>query len=294
MKSYEEMAQSVITRARDHRAAVKRRTITLTAGALCLCVVGLVFTINAGPGEQNPVLQVTQPKATTTPNASVPPEESLEPHPSYRVTLLHSTADSEAVKMEEQVQLPYRTLIRLRDISGVAEEQMSTVYAQEEEYLDQLFACYSKEAINSWERYRGENVLITTASVGQFVFRVDDFSAVESLRVSVTEVGRMGLMPRLDDYCSIALRSLSIELDEAGIEEAYQSEQGGIIMSWGLSPSTATLLKNDTGMPLSSLRDTITYTVTFKDGSVETHLVDMTINDNGEVYATYRGISSLA
>lgn len=42
------------------------------------------------------------------------------------------------------------------------------------------------------------------------------------------------------------------------------------------------------------MSDTITFTVTYVDGTVETHSIDMIFNDDGKVYAIYRGVEAVA
>jgi len=292
MKNCEEMAYSVMERAKAHRTRVRLQVTGVTVGLLCLCAIGLVFSLSRTQSTAAPVLQVTkQAEISTIPQTPAEPDvPGIDPQPGHRIMLLHSISDgSTPVQLQESVQLPYRTLIRLRDITGVTEEQMPAIYAQEEEYINAAFACYSDESRNSWGRYRGENVLITTISVGQFVFRSEDFNAIERLHISVTDVGYLGLVPRLDDYCSISVGNLCIELDSEGIKQAYDDTQNGIILSWSLSPHAANIIKDQPNATLSDYQDVITFTVTFKDGTVETHTINMAIHDNGEVYAIYQG-----
>lgn len=291
MKTCEEMAQSVMVRAKAYKR--RKRWIMSTTAAVCVFGICLGMLATNRPVDQNDtILQVQQPLTTTTEptgwGENVDDNTVLQPV--RRVTLLHCIADgSQAVEMEEDVKLPYRMLIRIRDTSGVTDEQMSNVYKEEQEYIDEVFAAYPEKSRNSWGRYRGENVLITTLSVGGFVVRLDDPDGVESVRISVTDVGHMRLLSRLDYDHPFADGNFTIDLGEEDIKKACEESKGDMVMGWMISNKTAQNIKEDPSVPLSSFRDSVSIAVTFKDGVVETHLIDIVVEDSGEIYTIYRG-----
>ena len=41
--------------------------------------------------------------------------------------------------------------------------------------------------------------------------------------------------------------------------------------------------------PLSTLRDTFTVTINYKNGTKEIVIIDVTVDDNGQIYMTQRG-----
>ena len=122
----------------------------------------------------------------------------------------------------------------------------------------------------------------------------DDIEAVESVEISVTDMGVLHLRNRVEDYCCTAANKLKIYLDQDGLAQATKQSRGNLEMFWGISPHAAQRIKNDPSIQLSTIRDTINIRVCFNDGSEQNCAVDMLIGDSGEVYAIYRGTSVTA
>lgn len=292
MKSYEEMAQSVLCRARAERAVRRRKRNCIAVVLACVCCAVLTVTAGVGalsrgqvtlrgtkPSEivENPV---TQPTDTTSNNIY---QDSPE------VTLLHCIGDTEVVQMREGIRVPYRALVRVRDITGVDDKEFAAVLEQEQACIDELFSEYPRDALNSWGRYRGENVLITTISAGGFRLRLEKASAVRGISVSVTEMGYMVLVPELENGYGSASGKRSIDLDRAAIRGICGDAAGEIDFLWSISPKAAQIIKSNPSVKLSELRDTVTVTVTYEDGGEETLIVDMLVSDSGEIFAVHRG-----
>lgn len=82
-------------------------------------------------------------------------------------------------------------------------------------------------------------------------------------------------------------------LNHEQILEQYYAPYEGIEISWMLSSDSDRALEKGT-VSVGDLSDTITFTVTYVDGTVETHSIDMIFNDDGKVYAIYRGVEAVA
>ena len=211
------------------------------------------------------------------------------------VTFLHALGDgTQKTELIENLKYPYRTLIRIRDISGITDAQFDDIYEEEALSINEFFSQYPENALNSWGRHRGEKVLVTTLSAGGFILQFDDIEAVESVEISVTDMGVLHLRNRVEDYCCTAANKLKIYLDQDGLAQATKQSRGNLEMFWGISPHAAQRIKNDPSIQLSTIRDTINIRVCFNDGSEQNCAVDMLIEDSGEVYAIYRGISVTA
>lgn len=274
----------------------KRWVRWTTLGFACAACIALmiVAAISRLPST-SPDVQLEGPSQSTI---VLPPANTTEPSTQSRkntVTFLHALGDgTQKTELIENLKYPYRTLIRIRDISGITDAQFDDVHEEEERYINEFFSQYPENALNSWGRYRGEKVLVTTLSAGGFILQFDDIEAVESVEISVTDMGVLHLRNRVEDYCCAAANKLKIYLDQDGLAQATKQSRGNLEMFWGISPHAAERIKNDPSIQLSTIRDTINIRVCFKDSSEQNCAVDMLIEDSGEVYAIYKGASVTA
>ena len=275
----------------------KNRWVRWTAlGFACAACIALmiVAAISRLPSA-SPDVQLEGPLQSTI---TLPPTNTTEPSSQSQkntVTFLHALGDgTQKTELIENLKYPYRTLIRIRDISGITDAQFDDVHEEETLYINEFFSQYPEDALNGWGRYRGENVLITTLSAGGFILQFDDIEAVESVEISVTDMGVLHLRNRVENYCCTAVNKLGIHLDQDGLVQATEQSQGDLEMFWSISPHAAECIKKDPSIKLSALQDTINIRVCFKDGSEQSCAVDMLIEDNGEVYMIYRGASVTA
>lgn len=275
----------------------KNRWVRWTAlGFACAaCITLMIVAASSRFPSTSPDVQLEAPSQSTI---ALPPANTTEPSTQSQkntVTFLHALGNgTQKTELVENLKYPYRTLIRIRDISGITDAQFDDVYEEEALYINEFFSQYPEDALNSWGRYRGENVLITKLSAGGFILRFDDIEAVESVEISVTDMGCLHLKNRVEDYCCTAVNMLRIYLDQDGLAQATEQSQGNLEMFWSISPHAAERIKNDPAIQLSTIRDTINIRVCFKDGSEQSCAVDMLIEDSGEVYTIYRGASVTA
>lgn len=267
-----------------------------TLGFACAACVALmiVAAISHLPAT-SPDVQLEGPSQSTI---VLPPANTTEPSTQSRentVTFLHALGDgTQKTEMVENLKYPYRTLIRTRDITGLTEAEFDEVYEEEARYITEFFSQYPKDVLNSSGRYRGEKVLITTLSAGLFVLQFDDIEAVESVEISVTDMGYLHLLHQVEGYYCSAFNNFRINLDQDGLAQATKDTDGDLKMVWNISPHAAQRIKNDPSIKLSTIQDTINIRVCFNDGSEQNCAVDMFIEDSGEVYAIYRGTSVTA
>ena len=277
-------------------AKKKRWVRWATLGFACAaCIALMIVAASSRIPSASPDVQLEGQSQSTI---VLPPANTTEPSSQCQkntVTFLHALGDgTQKTELIENLKYPYRTLIRLRDISGITDAQFDDVQEEEERYINEFFSQYPENALNSWGRHRGEKVLVTTLSAGGFILQFDDIEAVESVEISVTDMGVLHLRNRVEDYCCTAANKLKIYLDQDGLAQATKQSRGNLEMFWGISPHAAQRIKNDPSIRLSTIRDTINIRVCFNDGSEQNCAVDMLIEDGGEVYAIYRGTSVTA
>ena len=263
--------------------------------ACAACIAFMIVAAISRYPSASPDVQLEGPPQSAVTSPSVTTTEPSVQSRKNTVTFLHALGDgSQKTELIEDLKYPYRTLIRTRDITGITEAEFDEVYEEEARYITEFFGQYPESALNGWGRYRGEKVLITTLSAGGFIMQFDDMEAVESVEISVTDMGVMSLQRRVENYCSTAMNKLRIYLDQDGFAQATEQSNGDLEMFWNISPHAAQRIKDDPTIPLSDIRDTINIRVCFQDGSEQNCTVDMLIEDSGEVYAIYRGASVTA
>lgn len=276
MKTYEEMAQSVIRRAKTHRT-IRNRCILGATAAVCVLGISLGVMAAREPANQEPL--TLQTPAATEPAA---PQEP-------RITMLCNNG-SQTTEMQVGVESPCRMEIRVRDISGLTEDEIAAVREAEQKYADDLIASHPDCKGYATAQYGGDNVVMTCISAGHFILGMDDPSLLESIYVTVEgTIDPLYLTPVNEN-----LENLEYCLDGEAIERHYYEPYGGIEIGWMFNSALFYWEYDKNPVPLSNLGDTISIAVTFKDGTVENYAIDFVFNDGGEVYAIYRGLEAAA
>lgn len=283
MKTYEEMAQSVIRRAKAHQAARNRWIIGSVAAVLVLCTcVGVM-----GNRPRPDATVQTQPVVQTI---------KTEP----RVNFLYVQGDSTS-ELKQGVVLPSRCELRVVDVSGLADSEIKATALEEQEYADALVAAYPEDRGHGWMQYSSDgypsvsndHLVATFIHSGHFILQVQDWSLVESVDAttqnSVLILPGLSATEEIDPFAYPQSRHYCMNKEE--LNEAYEAGRwyyDGIGINIGLGSGVVWYL-NDHPVPLSQLSETFTFTFNFSDGTQETHTIDMIFNDDGQIYTLYRG-----
>ena len=139
-----------------------------TLGFACAaCIALMIVAASSRIPSTSPDVQLEGPSQSSI---ALPSANTTEPSSQCQkntVTFLHALGDgTQKTELVENLKYPYRTLIRIRDISGITDAQFDDVHEEEERYINEFFSQYPENALNSWGRHRGEKVLVTTLSVG--------------------------------------------------------------------------------------------------------------------------------
>lgn len=291
MKTSEEMARSVMTRAKVRRSAQKRNLITAAVSLMCVCGIGVGAWIMG----RTPVQPVNPQHLQSTNAMQLSPTEELPTQPTepsvpnqvtnielrpVRISLMSSlSSGGDTVTLGNGVRVPGQQQIRVVDIRGMTEDEILAAYEAEQKYG----ADVSEKIREDYPEYSnqfsvGKNGIVTCISAGCLNVPVEDPSLVEDIRVSVTGGGKMCHIQPLQEY----------RYGEEGPKEyiVRNWEVGkDNTMIWMLSEEMRWKLNNDPSIPLSS----ITATVNMKDGSKRSVIVDVSVDDDGMVYFTSRG-----
>jgi hypothetical protein len=298
MKTSEEMARSVMGRAKAKRAAQKRNIIAAAIALVCAGGIGAgVWMMGKTPAQPaatlqsqtsvTPQTQPTEPSQTQPMQPSAPNQvTNIELRP-VRISLLSSlSSGGDTVTLENGVRIPGQQQIRVLDIRGMTEEEIQAAYEAEKKYAASVVEQYRKPLEDNSRRFEiGKNGMVTLISAGCLHVPIEDSSLVEDIRVYVTGDGRMCHIQPLREY---GIGGLGEDEPKEYIIRNWEVGKDNR-MIWMLSEEMIYELENDPTIPLSSITSTITATANMKDGTKVSVVVDVTVDDDGMVYFTSRG-----
>lgn len=303
MKTCEEMARSVMHRAKAHKAVMKRRVVTVTAAVLCICCIGLVaFAMNA-PIPEEPVAQLRQtapvvedvPAMEDVPTIDDPVVEDPVQISDARVTFLSASGESQVI-MREGVTLPLKMEMRVKNLQGLTEEEKEAIIEAEGQYAESVvksvasfdkFGYYSGPGYH-WTQYTSDDHVLTTIIAGHFRLAVGGSDDMESIYFETGGAIQLCYLPDMEedeDYED----EWRYHLDEAEIKQYYHAYDGGFVFTWLVDGREVSEMNKKPVFDPSAFSDYIKVVVTFKDGTVETHQIDIVITEDGQTSAIYRG-----
>ena len=264
MKSFDEMTQSVLARAEKERIVRKKRSrviLSAVVSACCLAAVLLMGTQRQTPDPLN-LIQDT----LTAPSAQQPSDAETNPlsKGNYSIQLLSMSQDGSYVKLVENVTTPLFAQFRIRDVRGLTDAEINEVRREESLAANAVFAQIKGDSTIG--QYWGKTAVITVLFVGRISVMIDDFTQVEDVSITCTDVGNL---------CQNSL------LYRNSNRKLYET-------TWRPSEKTQALIEEDPSIKPSQFRDTITFTITYKDGTVVTKMVDISFDDEGYAYIVQR------
>lgn len=307
MKTYEQMTQSVLDKAKTQKAAQRRRNNCLGLVAAGLCCI--VLTITLFGRQKTPDIPQTDLSVSSTDSI-----DTAKP----RIVLLCAASDKEEPKvMEERVITPYQAELRVRDITGMTEEQIHKIGEEEATYISKMFGTCSDN--KAYGQYVLDNAFVTTISLGEFGIKLNDIDMVARLRVTTTENGILHSYPDLNAYNNYTeieriegdtiyintddfeqspilprtledRQQLHIDVDGKRLKEILARDKKDMLgLFWHISPWAVRKLNEDPQMDRSQFSDQITIRIEYTDGRVELTKIRMQIDSEGKVCAVLKG-----
>ena len=271
MKSYREMTESVLEKAGAEIKKKERRrrnVVFITASSLCFALLLTVL----GMGMEQPTPMQPGLSAEVT-DATQPMQQAK-----VKITYLTSTKGETTQKpMSPNVSMPLSAMIRIRDIRGLSEEEVDKA-RQEEMSIAKEFAITGKSSYTKWE-YPG--AITTIVSNGGITLDFSDCATVENVVVETTEVGHV-------------TRSTHLYGPNSEIGTTYWPNVREADFRWSISGEFAFELDEDPTIPLESIRDVITIKIDYTNGTSETLVFDITVNEEGYIFVTQRGVPNTA
>ena len=253
MKSYEQMTESVLIRAKVEKAAQKRRHRKVLAAAVCMCFAGLAVFGGVTAARQ------------------AGGEKSRTPRVSLFCVTAH--ADVQPQQMFKGGTVPYNAVLRVRDITGLSDKQVQELQNADKEYADEMAQKNPEKHGNfNWSvtSRQTDRILVTTIYAGTFYLTVDDYAQVRDVLVTTTGIGDASIN---------------------GVDYYDPLLSDGMGITWALSGEGVDMIEKDPKMRLSQITDTVTVTVEFIDGTKEIAFIDITVDDAGQIYGTFQGTS---
>lgn len=317
MKTYEEMAQSVIRRAKA-RKTMRKRIFAGSVAAVLVLGLGLGMMMKNRPVDaptlQNPPITAEPEEIVVTldPNAGSPIQTlPSKEETNHRVTFLLAEGNH-TTSMEQGREIPMQSQLRVQDVTGMTDEEIDAVAKAEQDYAEHLIASYPDAKGPGWMQFSpshgtdtNKHLVVTYIHVGAVILKTNDIAQIESIQATTknsaltipafTSEQREALADdpeAMFEFYDLYPVTQDYLITGDALKDWYYIPYGGIQVNLGLGNGVVKYL-NEKSVPLSQLSETLTFTVTYVDGTVETHTLDMIFNDNGEIYATYWGVDAI-
>lgn len=194
------------------------------------------------------------------------PGDTLNREPRTKLVLVSSAAEVKPAAILKDMVTHCRSQIRVRDVRGLSLKEREKAWVEAKAYGKEQWEYSAKK---NWNMHFGyEKAIISVISDGLLQLVVGDVRDVKHAEATSTEMG----------------------VANVGAADYYEGDDG-LVIYWRPSDIAVTQLENDPNMKLSQLGFTLTVTVEFKDNTKETAVIDMTVDDDGFVYATLKGIT---
>ena len=269
------------------------RVACAACAVLVLTVAGLLWWAPTGVTDptqptismENPTTPpTTQPEATepAQPETTEPKQEEIVVNTGNVFFLTATENNLELAPMQVNVTLPLDREIRIIDLSNLSDQEKYFATMEADDYKHEFRKKYSKllGEFNGQE-YRSKKLIIQELSGGVASLIIRNNSEIESIERETTGVLGVG-------------ESYSVHNEEyTHGEEPYQvtipANSTRIYLECVMTYETISLFVQDPTTPLSTISDTVTITIHYKNGTKEIVMIDVTVDDDGRVYMTQRG-----
>lgn len=294
MKDYKEMTESVLRQA-NARAAQRTRQRRMATGliAATLCFAILIAVVGFGVGRNpagttQPTISMDNPTTvpTTQPETTEPvqPDSSEPAVPPTEMKVYYLSSTSTQVSQQflmEGVAIPIGGEIRVRRFGGLTEEERAQAIQEEkainEAYRVENHTDYSGVHVSV---YTGHDAMVSCLVKGAISLEFADKDHVSSVELeSNWENGVAG-----GSMCYTKETSYG----EGDNQITFPVGSMRYLVFWHIPTELEQKLLNDPYMSFSDISDTITITVNYSNGARQTLVIDVTVDDAGQIYMTQR------
>lgn len=252
MKSYEEMTEAVLLRGKKERAALKKKHLTVVSAVVCLCLVATAVFAGMGAGTQ---------------------AGNHDREPRLSVFTITASAEQQRQPMLKGERVPCYAVLRVHNIKGLQNKDLLEIRTNDREYAENIMGEYRGSAPNGpdWSTviWSSENIMVSCMYSGSFWLTVDDYNQIQDVSIKTTEFG-------------------SAVMHGADFYDALKAD--GVGITWTPSQMWLEILEKDPERKLSGITDTISVSVEFKSGETEVLYIDISVDDDGRIFGTYRDV----
>ena len=243
------------------KKANRKKTVIRVAWAACallvLTAIGLFWNAPAGtvdPTQPTIALQNPTTTPTTQQETTAPTDQTEKEYEGTRIFYL-STNNGEQTEtpLEVGIATPLDYFVFFRNLRGLSKEERDEVSAQ-------------------WRAIRNE------MKSGDSGYTCSSYTGNEMILGTIIK-GRLGITSNRGKIRAVSVTTVNKGIGDTG----WGREDDAFHVCWYLS---YTALIENRDMPLSSIRDSLEVTITYEDSTTERIVIDITIDDEGQVYAT--------
>ena len=279
MKTYHEMTESVLEKAGTEIVKKERRRrngVFIAASGLCFALVLTVLGMGMEqPPAVLPTLSGEQPELSADATDVPQPTQRAEVKITYLTNIEGQTTQK---ALSPDVSVPLNGMVCIRDVRGLSEEEIDKV-KREMSDLFNGFILNKKSSITTWG---GSECIVSTAVNGAITLDFTGCPLVKKVDYRTTGVGGIGVWATLS------------EKRPAGTKGIYWPYVLEADFRWSVNGGFVDKIEEDPTIPLESIRDTVTITVYYDNETTETFIFDITVNEEGYIFVTQRGIPILA
>lgn len=246
------------------------------AGVVALCLAfALMFEFNMPLQTDNPVTQ----GQTDLSQQSI---KQISPF-----IMVAGAAESELATEEHKTlklneTFPFAYKLSVIDVRGMSEsEKQAKLMQMSREFEDTVINSSSAEYEMAQGCIRGgfENIIFTEVIYNKFVLDLKDKESIKSINVKNSSkwgyVEYLSSMPFEESEEMVIPHGTDITVSG----DEYNSDRDGFL--WRNSHNLDNAINDNPDIPLSTFKDTITFTVEYKDGTKEIGVIDVTFDDEG-------------
>lgn len=303
MKDYKEMTESVLQQA-NARVALRTRQRRMATGliAATLCFAILIAVVGFGVGRNpagttQPTISMDNPTTVpiTQPEETEPTQQELPLYTGQVYFLNANREGADLTPMQANMTVPVNSMFRVRSLQGMTDSEAEKVIEEEKAFQTAFKEKYGNSDGGSYmmhvmggfsidDREDAYRAVVQYLSGGKASLILLDASKINDFDVETTGA--------INVYGGYGTYNQDVTIGEG--EAAVTIPEGcfRIYLHLSLGDKMVKIFREDPDTPLSTLNDTITVTINYKNGTKEIVVIDVTVDDEGYVYMTQRGNST--
>ena len=270
------------------KKANKKWILRCAACAACallvLTAIGLFWNAPAGaPDPTQPTISMENPTtAPTQPETTEPTQQDIIVHTGNVYFLTATEERAELVPMQANMTMPWDHIFYVRSLKGLTQEQIREAIEEENQAQKAYMEKYG--GLIGEGRYSvcySMNAVIRYYSAGRASLILLNDSQIESVDRETTGVLNVGgRHSTLQEDYTVGKGEYAVTIP-GGSQRVY--------LDCSMTGETRKIFEENPDTPLSTIRETITVTINYKNGTKEIVVIDVTVDDDGQIYMTQRG-----